>query len=354
MQLRCITCLPRVTAKSAIDLDGSRLVHIGFGEWLALEGQSRSAQYDKLESKYTRNPPLFWEVFVDVDPSVVGNVSSPPNIEELAKLIADDLEALVKALHWYTGVSPIHPMRSVSYFDPRNAHNFAHLPGLEQHSSAHGVYRRYGESEKEYATQNDHPNITLSAADSKPLADMFAFVRRTRSVWMAEEFDLASHSLSLSGAPGISWPVQVLLLISAYESLFVPDRTTGLQKWFERRLVCMVASDFEEVSRLAPWFRTAYQLRSDLVHGRPLASVLKRLPVPPPVFVETISRMGVIALCRLIAYRWANKHIGERSDPLWSAIDNAVQSADGFRMLTSFGASALTLSHQWKSQAAAC
>ena len=130
MRLKAMTCLPCVAARpEVIDLTDSRIVHLPFAEWLALEGQSRSAQYDKLDRRYSQNPPVFWERTIDVDSNLVVD-RKPENVSALSGLIERELEALVKALHWFTGTAPIHPLRSVIYFDSRSDENFAAFPGL--------------------------------------------------------------------------------------------------------------------------------------------------------------------------------------------------------------------------------
>jgi hypothetical protein len=273
MQLKTITCLPCVAAQPKVtDLGDSRIIYLPFAEWLALEGQSRSAKFDKLEGKYDLNPPVFWEKTIDVNSSLVVN-SKPENIKALSDLIERELESLVKALHWYTGTAPIHPMRSVTYFDPRSEENFAAFPDLETVISEHGVQRRYGESEKEYAIRNENPTIFLRRIDAAPLAEMVAFVRQTQNVWTDEQYELASQSLSLCSAPGLDWPSCILLLVGAYEALFLPDCTTNLQKSFARRFSVLVAEQVDEVSGLAAWIKLAYRMRSDLIHGRRLKGI---------------------------------------------------------------------------------
>lgn len=42
-------------------LADSRVVHLPFDGIVALEGQSRSADYDMLDRRYSQNPPVFWE-----------------------------------------------------------------------------------------------------------------------------------------------------------------------------------------------------------------------------------------------------------------------------------------------------
>src|SRR5437899_11136102 len=106
MQLRTLACLPRVwTPPDAIDLGGSRVTRVTFEEWLALEGQSQSAVYDKLETKYTRNPPAFWEWSLEIDAQLA--IHDSANTSAFARLARHDLDVLVAATHWYTGFAPV-------------------------------------------------------------------------------------------------------------------------------------------------------------------------------------------------------------------------------------------------------
>jgi hypothetical protein len=352
MRLKAMTCLPRVAAHpEVIDLGDSRIVRLPFAEWLALEGQSRSAPYDKLDRRYSQNPPAFWEKAIDVDSNLVVD-RKPENVRALLRLIERELEALVKSLHWYTGTAPIHPLRSVIYFDSRSDENFAAFPGLEAVIAEGGVQRGYGESEKEYATQNESPIIVVGHADAAPLAAVVAFARQTQDVWMGEQYELASQSLNLCSAPGLDWHSQILLLVGAYESLFLPDRTTGLQRGFAQRVSCMVANRFEEVSRYATWLKSAYQLRSDLIHGRPLTGFGRKMPLPFAEYVAQLSRVGVVALCRLVHYRHAHPEVQEQSDPLWAVLDSAGSRAEGFAALQALigTASSGPIRHQWQAR----
>jgi hypothetical protein len=356
MRLKAITCLPCVAAQpDVMDLGDSRIAHLPFAEWLAIEGQSRSAPYDMLNREYDQNPPVFWEKTIDVNPSLVVN-RKPENVKALSDLIEQELEALVRALHWYTGTAQIHPMHSVTYFDPRSDENFAAFPDLEAVISEHGVQRRYGESEKEYATQNKNPTISLRQIDAAPLAGMVAFTRRTQDVWIGEQFELASQSLGLCSAPGLDWPSRILLLVGAYESLLLPDRTTDLQKGFERRFSAMAAQRLADVGEYAAWFKLAYQLRSDLIHGRPLKGFLEKMPAPPREYVRVLSRGGVLVLCKLIGYRHAHPEVEVRSDPLWAVLDSADLQAERFAALQAriSSASGACVSHQWQVEDAPC
>src|SRR5262249_27742446 len=279
-----------------------------------------------------QNPPVFWEKTIDVDSNLVVD-RRPENIRALTGLIEREIEVLVKALHWYTGTAPIHPLRSVIYFDSRSDENFTAFPGLEAAIVEGGVERRYGESEKEYATQNEDPTIVLRQVDALPLVSMAAFARQTQDVWMSGRYDLAAQSLSLCSAPGLDWHSQILLLVGAYESLILPDCTTGLRRGFERRFSCISANRFEEVNRYASWVTFAYRLRSDLIHGRPLVDLLKKMPSDPAQYVAGFSRIGVVALCKLINYHHAHLEVPEQSDPLWAVLDLANSSVQGFDAL---------------------
>ncbi|MGH8490983.1 MAG: hypothetical protein ACREXS_19485 [Gammaproteobacteria bacterium] len=330
-------------------------MHLPFAEWLALERRSHSALYDKLYSRYSKSPPLFWEKTFTADSGLVLN-RTPENARLLMGLVERELETLVKALHWYTGTAPIHPMRSVTYFDPRSEENFGLYSHLDSVISELGVQRGYGESEKEYATQNENPTIFLRQIDAVPLAGMVAFARQTQDVWMGEQYELASQSLSLCSAPGLDWPSRILLLVGAYESLILPDRTTDLQKGFERRFSCMVAEKFEDVSEYVRWLRSAYQFRSDMIHGRPLSRTLKKIQISPQAYVAIVSQMGVLALCKLIRYRHAHPEVEARSDPLWAVLDSAYLETDGFAALQALISSALAarVSHQWQMEDSPC
>lgn len=356
MQIKVMACLPCVAVESdVVDLGGSRIVHLPFEDWLALEGQSRSAPYNKLDGRYSRNPPAFWKKTIEVETSLVAD-RGPASVRLLSGLVEDDIEILVKALHWYTGTAPIHPLRSVIYFDARSEENFAAVPGLKEVIADGGVQRQYGESEKEYATQNESPTILLRPADTLPLASMVDFSRQTQPVWTDERYDMASQSLGLCSTPGLDWQSQILLLVGAYESLLLPDLTTGLQVAFQRRFAGMAALCWGDIERYVAWFKTAYQLRSDLIHGRSLTNPRGRLPLTPAQYVSALARAGVVALCRLIRYRHAHPRVEEWSDPLWAALDAAGASPEGFSALQRLigVATVAPLRHQWDEVGAPC
>jgi hypothetical protein len=352
MRLKAVTCIPSVKGESDVtNLGNSRIVHLPFEEWLALEGQSQSAPYNKLEWRYNKNPPVFWERMIDADSRLVLN-REPENVRTLSSLIKLELEAVVKALHWYTGTAPINPLRSVTYFDPRSDENFAIFPDLQTTISEKGVQRRYGESEKEYATQNESPTILLRQIDDAPLAEMVSFTEQTREVWTREQYELAAQSLSLCSAPGLNWTSRILLLVGAYESLLLPDRTIDLQKGFETRFSSMAATHFGEVNQHANRAKIAYRLRSDLVHGRSLVKSLEKMSMPPDEFVQTLGQAGVLVLCKLIAYRHMHPEVEDRTDPLWLVLDSADRNAEAFAYLqTAISHSpAVHISHQWQQE----
>ncbi len=330
MRVRVLACLPRIiTEQDVVELGSSRIVHLPFQEWIALEGQSQSAAYNKLEWKYTKRPPAFWETSIEVESALVLN-RKPENVQALRESVAPELEATVRAIHWYTGTAPVHPDRSVTYFDPRSEENLGAYPDLGSTIADAGVQRSYGESEKEYATENQNPNIGLMPSDEKPLAAMLAFARHTQSTWMDERYELASQSLGLCSSPGLGWDSQIVLLVGAYEALLLPDRPKQLQRGFERRFACMAADRLEDAVRYAGWIKPAYRLRSDLIHGRPLAETLKEVRAHPANYVGWLSLAGVMALCRLIRYRHAHPEVQEESDPLWAALDKAAEGAEEF------------------------
>jgi hypothetical protein len=285
MQLRAVACLPRVDAPpEGIDLAGSRITRVTFEEWLTLEGQRRSAVYDKLQSKYTANPPAFWEWTLEIDSRLASR--DPSNTAELAKLAHPDLDVLVAAIHWYTGVAPIHPRRSVIYFDTDRTED--------------GVPRVYGESEKEYATENRLPTIALRACDAGPLAAMLSFARQTIGTWSEGAYRHALESLSLSSTPGLDWSTRLLLLVGAFEGLLLSDLRKGLQEAFGTRFALLVTDNPAERQEWTSLSRLGYKLRSDLVHARSLDTTVAELGTPPQEFVARLERAGVVALCRLL------------------------------------------------------
>jgi hypothetical protein len=285
MQLRTLACLPGVWAPpDAIDLGGSRVTRLTFEEWLALEGQSQSAVYNKLETNYTRNPPAFWEWSLEIDPQFA--IRDTANTSELSKLARRDLDLLVAAIHWYTGFAPIHPRHSVTYFDTART---------EQ-----GVPRVYGESDKEYATENSEPTIVLRACDAGPLAAMVSFARETAANWKDGAYQHAVQSMALTSTPGLGWPTRVLLLVGAFEALLLPDVRKGLQQAFGDRFAALVTDDPAERREWVSRSRLGYMLRSDLVHARSLDATVAQLQTPPAEFVARLERAGVVALCRLL------------------------------------------------------
>ncbi|MEO6528995.1 MAG: hypothetical protein ABIP93_20420 [Gemmatimonadaceae bacterium] len=189
--------------------------------------------------------------------------------------------------------------------------------------------RRYGESEKEYATQNEAPSIVLRAGEGGVLRAMLAFVERTKAVWQGEGFALALESLSASGAIGVGWPMRLVLLVGACEALLLPDRRSGLQHAFVNRLACMIARDHAQVEEWAAWLRPAYDLRSDVVHGRPLDSI-DDLTVLPEQYARDVGRVVIHALCRLVSHRMEHPAADSNADPLWRLLDRAPATASAF------------------------
>jgi hypothetical protein len=281
-----LACVPRVDVPAGgIDLGPVRLIQLPFEEWLALEGQGRSAVYHKLERKYSARPPCFAESWLDVDPALLAT-RERAHTAALARQAAPGRETLVAALHWYTGIAPIDPRRSVTYFDAGRGED--------------GVARVYGESEKEYATENHDPIIALRDCDAGPLASMLAFAQSTMPAWTADAYQHAMQSLALSSTPGLGWPARLLLLVGAFEALLVSDRKSGLQQAFAERFAALVAQDPGQLPGWTAWIGHAYRLRSDLVHGRPAAATLAKLAAPPEEYVARLERAGVVALCRLL------------------------------------------------------
>jgi hypothetical protein len=286
MRLRVLACLPRVDVPpGGVDLGPVRLVQLPFAEWLALEGQGQSAVYNKLERKYSARPPSFAESWIDVDPALLAT-RDRAHTAALARQAAPGLDVLVAALHWYTGIAPIHPRRSAIYFDAER---------IEE-----GVPRVYGESEKEYATERGDPLIVLRGPDAAPLASMLAFAQGTMPAWTADAYQHAMQSLALSSTPGLGWPARLLLLVGAFEALLVSDRKTGLQQAFSGRFAALVAPGPGELPEWTAWIGLAYRLRSDLVHGRSTAATLAKLSAPPEEYVARLERAGAVALCRLL------------------------------------------------------
>jgi hypothetical protein len=286
VRLRVLACLPRVTVPPAgIDLGSVRLVQLPFAEWLALEGQSRSAVYNNLEGKYSKRPPSFAESWIEADPALLA-ARDRAHTAALTRQAAPGLDVLVAALHWYTGIAPIHPRRSVIYFDTERTDD--------------GVPRAYGESEKEYATEHHEPLIVLRDRDAAPLDSMLAFAQRTMPAWTTDAYQHAMQSLALSSTPGLGWPARLLLLVGAFEALLVSDRKSGLQQAFSERFAALAAPGPGQLPEWTAWVGLAYRLRSDLVHGRPTAPTLAKLSAPPGEYVARLERAGVVALCRLL------------------------------------------------------
>lgn len=350
MQARAITCLPAVMVPpEGIDLPNSRIARLPFEEWLALEGQSRSAPYNKLDSRYDRYPPAFWDMPIDADPAVISGLM-PDATQVLIEQVEPELETLYRALHWYTGTVPIHPLRSVTYFDVRSAEGFAEFPDLEARIAQQGVPRRYGESEKEYATQNESPNIALRPADQEPLAAAVSFARRTRNIWMSEPYEFALESLTNSASSGVGWPTRVMLIVSAYEAILLPDGRSELQRRFANRMAAVVSPRFEEVAETANLIRLAYKLRSAAAHGRPLGKLLRKLTLSPESYFARLNRLGVIAFCRIVGYRAAEADRGGDPDALYERLDAAALDEAAFAALgVNLRNGAQTpLTHQWQ------
>lgn len=300
MEIKVLTCLPRVTIESnCINLGDSKIRFLPFNEWLELEGQSKSAPYDKLRRRYKNNPPVFWEKHIEIDDQLV-LVQAPENTQILHNLIQPEIKELTLALHFFSGIPPTSPLLSVTYFDPRSEANYLSYPELENLISVGGVQRTYGESGKEFATENIDHLIYINDSDAPTLQSIVTFIHDTQSVWSQPHIEAAIESLRLMNLPGIIPFSQVLLWVNANEALFIPDCKTKLQSKFSHRLAIMASNDKEEVNELIGLFKLAYQIRSDLVHGRPVTNKNKKKISSLEEFIDTLSRRGVIALARMI------------------------------------------------------
>jgi hypothetical protein len=351
MRLKSLTCLPRIGAESAqIDVGDSHIVRLPFSQWLALEG-GRGAAYDKLDSRFSSNPPLFWETTIAVDSTLVLD-RKPEHIKVFGKLIEHDLEALVTAFHWYTGQAPIHPNNSVTYFDPLNEENLQAHPDLAAVVNEYGVQRRYGESGKEYATENRNPGIFIRQVDEAPFAAMFEVARQTQNVWTAELYARAAQALRLCSVPGLDWHTQIVMLVGAYESVLLADVTTNLAKTFTTRLSRLAADTLEEAAIYAAWIHPAYRLRSTLIHGRPAGELLQKLPSHPRDYVATLSRIGVIALCKVVNYLHWHADAQHGLQLLCLALDAVDSHPEQFEALQSLVGRDRSALHQWQIEGA--
>jgi hypothetical protein len=186
MRITALTCLPSLAVTDGeILCGGMRIAALDFDEWLALEGQTNSGAYDRLRSKYRREPPYFLHQPLEIDPALV---SQRGRDETLALLegARPEIEAFAKALHLYLGTAPIDPLRSVTYFDART--NDEGDPALAERVAEQGAARIYGESDKGYVVQNPNPQILLSTAEGPALERVLALVRRARPGWSDARF----------------------------------------------------------------------------------------------------------------------------------------------------------------------
>jgi hypothetical protein len=343
--VKSYTCLPRVAIEADGDLGAVQLVSLAFEQWAALEGQSTSAAYDKLHSKYRRNPPVFCRKDLQVPARVVVEPSEEHS-KELKTILAGEIARINLALHWYSGVAPVDPRHSVTYFDPRSDENERRFAGLAAHIADEGVPRIYGESEKEYATENPAPTVMIRAADVAPLAAMLAFVERTEPVWAARDFAIALESLASLAVEGMGWPVRIVLLVGACEGLLIPDRRSGLERAFTTRLASLPARDHADVDRWMTWLQPAYAVRSDVVHGRELAAIGDG--GSPEQYVLALQRAVIVAACRLVAYRAERGEGDAASDPLWALLDDAPSSPTAFdKLVAHLGDARTRQAHQF-------
>ena len=331
MKLRSLCCLPRVELNiDNAELLGSSILHIPFSEWLILEGQSRSAPYHKLRLKYERNPPLFWEKEIQVDDRLILEPLAN-NTLEINQLIQPAIESFINSLHWYCGTAPILPSTSVTYFDPRHDPAFANNSDLQSRIKEVGVRRLYGESEKEYATQNINPIIILESSDIEPLKKMQSFVEATSQTWSQEQFQSASQTLRLMSLPGLDWQSRIVLWVGSYEVLIIPDIRQQLQATFSKRLACIASNRFEDIPQLTASFKFFYQVRSNLVHGRPAYYKIKKTPQIPERYVHSLSQLGIVVLYRLIDY--LSRHDSQYFQALYNALDSASDNNTSYQQL---------------------
>ena len=80
------------------------------------------------------------------------------------------------------------------------------------------------------------------------------------------------------------------------------------------------------------------------------------MPSQPAEYVAEFSRVGVVALCKLVHYRHAHPEVQEQSDPLWAVLDSADSRAERFAALQALigTASSGPVRHQWQVEDAPC
>ena len=336
VRIQAITCLPSLAiAEGEIACAGIRIAPIDFDDWLAFEGQSESGAYDKVRGKYSRNPPFFLHQTIDVDPALVEE-RGPEQTRALFDAASPEIEAFAKALHFYLGVAPIDPLRSVTYFDVIGAAG-ANANGVAQN----GVPRTYGESDKEYVVHNENPKIRLEVSETPALDQVLAFARRSKPIWSTPQHDLAWRSLSLSSVPGLHWPTRVLMIVGALEALILSELREGLKAAFERR-VSVLAADDAGSTEVRKWLGPAYRLRSDVVHGRSLRSTLAQLPEEPESYLKTLGQIAVTAICRLVGVHLARG--GSASDEVGPFLDAALPQTIGTMLQTA----GVSVPHRWE------
>jgi hypothetical protein len=129
---------------------------------------------------------------------------------------------------------------------------------------------------------------------------MLVFATETTAKWRDGSYEHPVQSLSLSSTPGLGWPTRLLLLVGAFEALFLADLKKGLQEAFAERFAALLTDEPAERKEWTWWGRLGYELRSDLVHARSIDATIRKLPAPPEEFVARLERLGVVALCRLL------------------------------------------------------
>src|SRR5687767_10876376 len=100
--IRTFTCLPAVAVEDTCELGSSAIQRLDFVEWLRLEGQEHSGVYDKLQRRYSRNPPAFWRKDIR-QPAHLIVETDPESVRALATSIAGALRLQMLALHWFAG-----------------------------------------------------------------------------------------------------------------------------------------------------------------------------------------------------------------------------------------------------------
>jgi hypothetical protein len=199
----------------------------------------------------------------------------------------------------YSAKSIFSPFLSAQYFDYRSKNNFLKKPSLEDQFGRIGAYRIYGESEKEFVFVNESPVWQISAAETGHFSRFYSFILSRSKIIFHEGMQNTLDTLIALSLPGLSDSTRMILMTGALESLLIPDLKTQINAGFTKRFIHLCHNHSE--TDLA-WMSLTYRIRSELIHGNRIESLLNRLPFDQSHYLIVLKQRLTISICKILQY----------------------------------------------------